>query len=91
MTINYEQIITTIVGGYLGAILPNYKSNINPLIMSVIIGSLLSKCIYGDFDTGYKWTKSDIFYWIFTILLSLIGGIIAINLHKISSKIILLY
>ena len=52
MVINYEQVVTTIVGGYIGALIPNSKSNIHPLIMSVIIGSLFSKCIYGDFDVG---------------------------------------
>ena len=51
--------------------------------MSVIIGSLFSKCIYGDFDVGYKWTISDVYFWIFTILESLFGGLLAINLQKL--------
>ena len=83
MVINYEQVVTTIVGGYIGALIPNSKSNIHPLIMSVIIGSLFSKCIYGDFDVGYQWTISDIYYWILTITESLLGGIIAINLKRL--------
>ena len=83
MKINYEQIVTTIVGGYIGALIPNSNSNIHPLIMSVIIGSLFSKCIYGDFDVGYQWTISDIYYWILTITESLLGGIIAINLKRL--------
>ncbi len=83
MRINYEQIVTTIVGGYIGALIPNNNSNIHPLIMSVIIGSLFSKCIYGDFDVGYQWTISDIYFWIFTILESLLGGLLAINLQKL--------
>ena len=83
MRINYEQIVTTIVGGYIGALIPNNNSNIHPLIMSVIIGSLFSKCIYGDFDVGYQWTISDIYFWIFTILESLFGGLLAINLQKL--------
>lgn len=82
MRINYEQIVTTIIGGYIGALIPNNNSNIHPLIMSVIIGSLFSKCIYGDFDVGYQWTISDIYFWIFTILESLLGGLLAINLQK---------
>ena len=84
MKINYEQVITTIVGGYIGALIPNKNSNINPLIMSVIIGSLFSKCIYGDFDIYYKWTLSDIYYWIITILESLLGGLIYINLQELN-------
>jgi hypothetical protein len=83
MRINYEQIVTTIVGGYIGALIPNNNSNIHPLLMSVIIGSLFSKCIYGDFDVGYQWTISDIYFWIFTILESLLGGLLAINLQKL--------
>jgi len=83
MRINYEQIVTTIVGGYIGALIPNNNSNIHPLIMSVIVGSLFSKCIYGDFDVGYQWTISDIYFWIFTILESLLGGLLAINLQKL--------
>jgi len=51
--------------------------------MSVIVGSLFSKCIYGDFDVGYQWTISDIYFWIFTILESLLGGLLAINLQKL--------
>jgi len=84
MKINYEQIITTIIGGYIGALIPNNNSNIHPLLMSIIIGSLFSKCIYGDFDVGYQWTISDLYYWFFTILEALLGGIISINLQKIN-------
>jgi uncharacterized membrane protein YeaQ/YmgE (transglycosylase-associated protein family) len=84
MKINYEQIVTTIIGGYIGALIPNKYSNINKLLMSIIIGSLFSKCIYGDFDIGYQWTISDIYYWFFTIIESLIGGIISIKLQKLN-------
>lgn len=84
MKINYEQVITTIVGGYIGALIPNKNSNIHPLLMSVIIGSLFSKCIYGDFDIGYQWTLNDIYYWIITILEALLGGLIYINLQHLN-------
>ena len=52
--------------------------------MAVIIGSLFSKCIYGDFDIGYQWTISDIYYWFFTIIESVIGGLISIELQKLN-------
>ena len=84
MKINYEQITTTIIGGYIGALIPNNNSNIHPLLMAIIIGSLFSKCIYGDFDIGYQWTISDLYYWFFTILEALLGGIIYINLQKLN-------
>ena len=77
---NYTQAIVTVIGGFLGALIPNKLSNIPHLLMSVIIGSLLSKTIYGDFDIGYQWSSNDIYYWFITIIESLIGGYIAINL-----------
>lgn len=52
--------------------------------MSIIIGSLFSKCMYGDFDVRYQWTISDLYYWFFTILEALLGGIISINLQKLN-------
>jgi len=84
MNQNNLQVILTVIGGFLGALIPNKLSNIPHLLMSVIIGSLLSKTIYGDFDRGYKWTYSDIYYWFITITESLVGGYIAINLSRSS-------
>ena len=79
---NYSQIILTVTAGYVGALIPNEKSNIPPLLLSVIFGSLVSKIVYGDFDEGYAWTTSDILYWTVTILESLIGGCIALYINK---------
>jgi uncharacterized membrane protein YeaQ/YmgE (transglycosylase-associated protein family) len=81
---NYTQVIITIIGGFIGALIPNKLSNIPHLLMSVIIGSLLSKTIFGDFDVGYKWSASDIYYWFITIMESLIGGYIALSVKKLS-------
>ena len=75
---NYEQVIVTIIAGFIGALIPNKLSNIPHLWMSIIIGGLTSKIIYGDFDVGYQWTRTDIYYWIITFFESLIGGILAI-------------
>jgi uncharacterized membrane protein YeaQ/YmgE (transglycosylase-associated protein family) len=83
---NYTQIIVTIIAGYIGALIPNKLSNIPHLLMAIIIGSLVSKTIYGDFDVGYKWTSSDIYYWFITIIESLIGGYLALYVKKISNK-----
>ena len=82
---NYEQVIITIIGGYIGALIPNELSNIPHLLMSVIIGSFLSKTIYGDFDIGYKWTLSDIYYWLVTIIESIVGGYFALLVKKYSN------
>ena len=75
---NYQQVILTIIAGYVGALIQNKLSNIPHLMMSVIIGGLTSKTIYGDFDVGYKWTTTDIYFWFITIIESLIGGVLAI-------------
>ena len=81
---NYEQIIITIIFGYLGALLPNKNSNIPRIFSAICLGSFMSKVLYGDWDKGYKWTISDIFYWIITILETIIGGIFAIWIRKYS-------
>jgi hypothetical protein len=83
---NYEQVILTIIGGFIGAILPNKLSNVNHLLMAVIIGSLFSKVIYGDFDVGYQWTRSDVYYWFVTIVESLIGGFVALYVKSLQNK-----
>lgn len=83
---NCVQVIATIIGGFVGALLPNKLSNIPHLLMAVIIGSLVSKIIYGDFDIGYQWTISDIYYWFITIVESLLGGSVALYIQKISNK-----
>jgi hypothetical protein len=54
--------------------------------MAVIIGSLVSKVIYGDFDIGYQWTQSDIYYWFVTVIEAFIGGYLALYVKKISNK-----
>ena len=77
---NYTQVLVTMIGGFIGALIPNKLSNIPHLFMSIIIGCLLSKTLYGDFDIGYQWSYSDIYYWFITITESLLGGYIAIHL-----------
>lgn len=77
---NYTQVLVTMIGGFIGALIPNKLSNIPHLFMSIIIGCLLSKTIYGDFDIGYQWSYNDIYYWFITITESFIGGYIAIHL-----------
>lgn len=60
-------ILFTIVASIVLFIIPNY-SNFSSFIMIPLIVSLLTKYIVGDWDKGYKYTISDIFYW-----LSIIG------------------
>ena len=48
--------------GFIGGLIPNNKSNINPLLLGVIFSILFSKILVGDYDIGYKWTYSDIIF-----------------------------
>ena len=83
---NYTQVIVTIIAGYSGALLPNKLSNIPHLFMAVRLGSLVSKVVFGDFDIGYQWTQSDIYYWFITLIEALIGGYLALYVKKLSNK-----
>ena len=42
---------------------PN-KSNISVYIIIPLITSLQAKYLLGDLDKGFKWSESDIFYWV---------------------------
>lgn len=79
---NINQIIITILFGYLGAFIQSKKSNIPPLLAAAILGTFISKSIYGDWDLGYQWSISDIFFLLASICESLIGGIIFLILKK---------
>lgn len=46
--------------------LPN-NSNLPTYIVIPLLVSLLAKYIHGDLDTGFVWSKSDAFYWIYVI------------------------
>lgn len=51
--------------------LPN-NSNLPTYIVIPLLVSLLAKYIHGDLDTGFVWSKSDAFYWIYVIGVPLI-------------------
>ena len=48
------------------------ESNFNDYIIIPLITSLVIKYKFGDFDIGYQWSKSDIFYWVILIVTSVI-------------------
>jgi hypothetical protein len=50
-------------------IIPN-KSNFPTVYVVPIIVALLTKYILGDWDKGYTWTRSDIWYWSFIFAVS---------------------
>ena len=82
---NYQQYITTFMIAYLAALLPSPKSNIPPIISSVVLGVFLSKLFFGDFDTGYDWAVNDMYFILIMSLISLCAGILSITISSIST------
>lgn len=52
--------------------IPN-KSNFSKIYIIPIITALLVKYIYGDLDTNYQWSLSDIYYWLMILFTSVIN------------------
>lgn len=48
--------------GFVGGLLPNDKSNIEPWLMGALLAGIATKVVFGDFDTGYQWTWKDILF-----------------------------
>jgi len=78
-----ETILVVIILSILFSFVEN-KSNFPNIVMIPIIVGSITKYILGDWDTGYDWTLSDIFYWA-----SLIGfSVITVTIiNKIKKKI----
>ena len=62
-----------VFAGFIGAMIPNDKSNIPHWMMAVLVGVLTLKVVYGDFDKGFQWSRSDLVYYPLATLLGLIG------------------
>ena len=56
-----ETILVVIILSILFSFVEN-KSNFPNIVMIPIIVGSITKYILGDWDTGYDWTLSDIFY-----------------------------
>lgn len=78
-----ETILVVIILSILFSFLEN-KSNFPNIVIIPIIVVSITKYIIGDWDTGYSWTISDIFYWFSIIGFSIITVII---INKIKDKI----
>jgi hypothetical protein len=60
--LNTERNTFALMCGLVGGVIPNNKSNINPVLMGFIISILATKVMYGDYDNGYQWTINDIYF-----------------------------
>jgi uncharacterized membrane protein len=58
------------------------KSNFSEYLVVPMISSLFVKYTIGDFDVGYQWSASDIYYWILLVVTS----ITTIWLYKLFTK-----
>ncbi len=43
------------------------KSNFSSELIIPILAALFTKYVLGDWDKGFVWTSSDLFYWILLI------------------------
>lgn len=68
-----------VFSGFLGAMIPNDKSSIPRWLMAVLVGVITVKVVYGDFDKGYQWSKSDLIFYPLVSLLALIGYYLSTN------------
>ena len=57
-----ERHIFAILCGLIAGLIPNTKSNIHPLLLGVIFAILFTKIVFGDYDKGYQWTRSDLLF-----------------------------
>lgn len=69
-----DRHIISLLGGLIGGLLPNDKSNIHPLLMGAIVSVLATKILVGDYDRGYQWTWKDIVFAITTISEGVLGA-----------------
>jgi hypothetical protein len=49
--------------------------------MSALISAFVVKMIYGDYDKDFRWTFSDLIFWIFTIIEGIIGAFIITSIQ----------
>lgn len=68
--------ILAIASGIIASFFPNDKSNSSPLLNGAIFAVIVVKFLYGDYDEGYQWTKSDILFWITTLFEGFLGAYI---------------
>ena len=69
--------------GIIGGTLPNNNSNsnTNPFVIGALISTSDVKMIYGDYDKDFRWTFSDLIFWIFTIIEGIIGAFIITSIQ----------
>ena len=73
--------VLAIACGIVGGTLPNNNSNTHPFVIGAIIAAFVVKMVYGDYDKDFRWTFSDLIFWIFTITEGILGAFIITNIQ----------
>lgn len=74
--VDLKRHILAVACGILGGVLPNTKSNAHPFLIGALVAAFAVKLIYGDYDSGYQWTFSDLIFWTVTLLEGVFGAMI---------------
>jgi hypothetical protein len=63
--------------GIIAGFLPSIKSNLHPLFLGAIFAILFTKLLFGDYDSGFQFSGSDILFFILCSLEGVLGAWIA--------------
>lgn len=66
--------------GFIAAFIPNNKSNIHPLLLGIIFALLFTKILFGDYDSGYQWSRIDFVFVVLVGLEGLLGAWIVLTI-----------
>ncbi len=58
----FSRYLVALGAGLVSGAVPNTHSNIHPLLLGILVAILLVKILFGDFDVGYQWTFSDLWF-----------------------------
>jgi hypothetical protein len=67
----WETVVFVICLSVVITLIPN-KSNFPEIYFVPVIVALMTKYSMGDWDKGYAWTRSDIWYWVSILIVSYI-------------------
>ncbi len=73
---NLRRNLFALTTGGIAGFIPNDKSNISSPILGIIFAILATKILYGDYDIGYQWSVSDIFFLIVVGSLGAFGAFV---------------
>ncbi len=73
---NLRRNLFALTTGGIAGFIPNDKSNIPSPILGIIFAILATKILYGDYDIGYQWSVSDIFFLIVVGSLGAFGAFV---------------